>query len=317
MGVGLVSLVVVPRERASAAVASLESVLQNTDATCELIYVDGSLTRGVSRRIRAITEAYGGRYIRSNRWLRPNEARNLGIAHATGKYIVFLDNDVFPEPGWLSRLVDCARETGAGIVSPVYLEGSREAPVIHCAGGEILLIEQGPGEPPMLVTRQHDLGKPIKELPTLQRTKTGLVEFHTVLVSREYLDAIGGRLDEGLETTREHVDLCLLANKHNFDIYLEPGAFVRYGNDDVPRLTDIDYFMFRWSEAATRRTIVYFENKWKVKLDPERLRIIAGRRNRFLRRSRRHLVARLYLRTWKLSQTLHPIQKAVTYLHRR
>lgn len=311
-----VSLIIVPRERSSVSVASLESVYQNTSLPFQLVYVDGSLTRRISQRVRALVEARGGTYIRGKRWLRPNEARNIGLAHATGEYLVFLDNDVFPGPEWMTRLVDCARETGAGVVSPIYLEGEPDAPIIHCAGGQIVRVDQGEGKVPMLITRQYDLGKPIKELPDLRRGKTGLVEFHAVLVSRTCLNAIGGKFDEGLETTREHVDLCLLAEKHGFDIYLEPNASIRYGNEETPRLTDIDYFMFRWSEAATERTIAHFENKWQVKLDPERIRIIARRRNRFLRHFRRHPGAMLYLGTWKLGQRIPPVKKAVTYLHR-
>lgn len=310
------SLIVVPRERSSVAVASLESVIENTPEPHELVYVDGSLTRGTARRIRSLVESRGGLYVHGDRWLRPNEARNAGLAHATGRHLVFLDNDVFPEPGWLRRLMDCARETGAGVVSPVYLEGDARAPTVHAAGGEIVRVDQGEGELPMLITYQYDLGKPVSELPDLRRDKIGLVEFHAVLVTREYLDAIGGRFDEGLETTREHVDLCLLADQHGFDIYLEPGAFVRYGNEESLSLMDIDYFMFRWSEAATRRTIAHFESKWRVKLDPERVRIIARRKSRFLRRFRRNFPARLCLATWRLTQHVAPAKRTITYLLR-
>lgn len=311
-----VSLIIVPRERFSLAIASLKSVLQNTLPPCELVYVDGSLSRKVSQQIRLLVEGSGGTYIRRKHWLRPNEARNIGLQHAGGKFVVFLDNDVFPEPGWLTRMMDCARDTSAGVVSPVYLQGDSTAPIVHCAGGEIVYVDQGEDRPPMLITHQYDLGKPIADLPQLQRQKTGLVEFHAVLVTRQFLCSIGEKLDEGLETTREHVDLCLLANKHGFDIYLEPSALIRYGNEERLRLTDVDYLMFRWSEAATKRTIAHFESKWQVELDPERIRIIAGRRKEFFRHFRRNMGARLYLTAWKLSQHILPVNRAFAYLHR-
>jgi GT2 family glycosyltransferase len=308
------SVIVVPRERSSPAVDSLESIIENTPEPHELVYVNGSLTRGVARRVRSLVEARGGIYVDCHRWLRPNEARNIGISHATGRHLVFLDNDVFPQSLWLGRLTACARETGAGVVSPVYLEGDADAPTVHCAGGEIVRIQQDEGGIPMLVTKQYDLGKPVSELPSLRRGKVSLVEFHTVLVTRECLDAIGGRFDEGLETTREHVDLCLLAEQNGFDIYLEPGAVVRYGNESPPTLADIDYLMFRWSAAATERTIAHFERKWQVKLDPERTRIISHRRQRFLRAYRRSSPSRVYLATWKLAQRIPSARKTITFL---
>ena len=40
-------------------------------------------------------------------------------------------------PGWLEALVECAEDTNAAIVAPLYLIGELEDQIIHMAGGII------------------------------------------------------------------------------------------------------------------------------------------------------------------------------------
>lgn len=271
------TVVVVPRERESVAIASLRSIYEHTKQPFDLVYVDCLLPRKIRKEILKLLDSHGDKYIRAKDYTYPNQARNLGIAEAKGDYIAFLDNDVFVEPGWLEELIRCAEETGAGVVGPLYLEGDRRNPLVHCAGGTIDYVEN-PDKTRTIITCQHELGTPLADMPELSREPTELIEFHCVLISRSCLDAIGGRLDEQLLTTREHVDLCLLAKQAGFDVYLEPKSQVGYGNKEKMTLGDLRFFQFRWAEQATLDTIARFESKWDVKLDPERVEIIRKRR---------------------------------------
>ena len=112
----MVTIVVVPRERFSYSQQSLESIYAETDYPFELVYVDG----GSSPQLKAYLEAQSHekqfKLIRTEHFLSPNRARNIGIQAANGKYIVFVDNDVLVQKGWLHKLVDCAEETGATVV---------------------------------------------------------------------------------------------------------------------------------------------------------------------------------------------------------
>ena len=74
-----------------------------------------------------------------------SQARNLGARHARGKHLVFVDNDIFVEPGWLASLTKCAEDTGAGVVGPLYLKGEPDGPLVHCAGGSIEFVEDDGG----------------------------------------------------------------------------------------------------------------------------------------------------------------------------
>src|SRR5574342_637715 len=84
-----------------------------------LVYVDGNAPARIGRRIQRMIRRHGDTLIRTDWYLRPTHARNLGFREVDTRYAVFLDNDVVVTPGWLEALVRCAEETGAAFVSPV------------------------------------------------------------------------------------------------------------------------------------------------------------------------------------------------------
>lgn len=95
----LATVVMVPRERFSGARASLEDLFQNTRPPFDLIYVDGHGPADLARHLDAESRLRGFRVIRSDRYLSPNEARNLALPHLRTRYAVFVDNDIEFEPG--------------------------------------------------------------------------------------------------------------------------------------------------------------------------------------------------------------------------
>lgn len=298
-----VTLVVVPRERASGALAPLRSLYENAGIPFDLVYVDGSLTKGAARPVRDFVRSHGHRFVRSRRWLYPHQARNIGLRLAKTPYIVFVDNDVVGLPGWLRAMVECAEETGAGVVGPIYLEGRADDPIVHCAGAAIERVAR-PGGRKGVIGRQFDIGLPLRELPEQQRQPTGLVEFRCVLIRKTLLDAMGGQLDEGIKNTRDHIDLGLFAEREGFAVYLDPAAQMRYANRRPIRPVDYGYYMFRWSAEATLSTVQHFEAKWDLDLDPERQGIMATRRRRAeaaRQRSMRNRMATFYWRARRLA----------------
>ncbi|MDQ3753161.1 MAG: glycosyltransferase family 2 protein, partial [Acidobacteriota bacterium] len=137
-----VTLIVVPRERFSYAARSLENIYENTEFPFNLIYVDGGSPPQVSRYLEETSRRRGFKLIRTEHYLSPNKARNLGLRHVETEYVVFIDNDVVVKPGWLAALVRCAEETGAWIVGPLYFIGELKRQVIHMAGGTISIREE-------------------------------------------------------------------------------------------------------------------------------------------------------------------------------
>src|ERR1700722_135483 len=140
----LVTIVVVPRERFSYCRTSLECLYANTHLPFRLVYVDGGSPKSVKRYLERQAEAKGFQLIRTESYLSPNQARNIGLRHVKTKYVAFVDNDVEAAPGWLEALVLCAEETNASLVGPLYCIGKPVHEVIHMAGGEASIrVEEG------------------------------------------------------------------------------------------------------------------------------------------------------------------------------
>ena len=271
------TIVVVPREQFSVAPLSLETLYTCTENVFHLVYVDGRSPRRLREHLERSARQRGFRLLRSETYLSPNQARNWGLQHVSTDYVVFMDNDVLVTPGWLRHLRACAEQTGAWAVGPLYLEGDPRQQIIHMAGGAYAF----EGERPRRLfrtthvlqqTRLTTLAEPLRRGPC------DFIEFHCMLVRREVFDRLGP-LDEALLNTREHLDLCLQIQAAGGSVYFEPEAVVTYRAPPPLAVTDIPYFMLRWSEDWTRRALSHFIAKYG--LDPtyhERSVIAAARR---------------------------------------
>jgi GT2 family glycosyltransferase len=257
-----VTLVVVPRERFNASARSLESVRRHTPPGLRLVYVDGGSPPETARYLAEQSRAGGFELVRTDRFLSPNEARNIGFARASGRYVVFLDNDLLVTSGWLDALVRCAEETGADLVGPLYGVGDPHTGSVHMAGGRMgIREEQGERR---LFEEHVFAGRPISEVVgRLRREPTQLVEFHCMLVRTATLQQLGP-LDERLLSTGEHIDICLAVAKRGGEIYLEPASRVAYLPPDALDSAEREYFQLRWSEAWTRATFSRLYEKWRL-----------------------------------------------------
>jgi len=265
-GIPQVTIVVVPRERFSYARPSLESILQLTDLPFKLVYVDGGSPAPVRRYLAAQARARGFELIRTEHYLPPNAARNLGLQKVDTPYVVFVDNDVLVSRGWLGPLVACAEETGAGIVGPLICEGLPPHDIIHFAGGEshIEVRPHGGGMERHLIERIYRQGQRLAEVrDQLQRSPTGGFEFHCVLVRAGLLEKIGP-FDEALLSVRENVDFAVLAAQTGTSIYLEPASVITYVGYTPLAWSDIPFYLLRWNSAWTLASLHHLRDKWDV-----------------------------------------------------
>lgn len=258
----LVSIVCVPREGFRAAPACLERLIEDMVAPFRLIYVDGNAPPVIAQQIRRRVVGSGGTLLRSERYLKPTRARNLGLREVRTPYVVFLDNDVLVTPGWLEALVACAEETNAAFVSPVICMGDRNPRIVHVAGGENRIVEENGRR--WFVEDYDHAERPLSDvLGEIDRQPTGMAEFHAVLVRTEALRDLGA-LDEGCSTAFEHNDLCLSLLARNLTGWLEPKAVVDYVQDDATTPENFEYHMLRWCRRWIDESLVAFCAKWRL-----------------------------------------------------
>ena len=264
-----VTIVVVPRERFSLTRESLESIYENTKIPFKLVYVDGGSPAKIQRYLEAKSRDKGFQLIRTDYYLSPNHARNLGLAQVSTKYVVFMDNDVVVAPNWLSHLVQCAEETGATVVSPLVCQGQSLHAEVHCAGGEsaVLLENKDGGVRRRLHEKIYQQGRKVEKLrDSLVRQQTGLAEFHCMIVRSQFFESFGA-FDEALMNTREHVDFCITVAEAGGTVYLEPSSVVTYITGLPLQLTDIPFYMVRWSDAWGLTSLDRLREKWDLTED--------------------------------------------------
>lgn len=269
-----VTLVVTPRERWGVALKSLESIYAVRSMPFDLVYVDGNSPKSLSAEIAKQAEIHGFRHLKLNRYLSPNEARNVGARECKTPYIVFIDNDVVCSDDWLDWLVRCADETEADVVAPLMCEGIPYHTRVHQAGGAFAedadhFFSTPYGERP-LVDNMFLQGSMVDKVGgELERRPTQTCEFHCVLVRRSIFDRIG-ELDEEMLATKEHLDFCMSVIHAGGKIMFEPRSIVTYVFPSrAAPLTkeDVPYFLLRWSPIWQLRSLDRMEKKWGVKSD--------------------------------------------------
>ncbi|MBD2603203.1 glycosyltransferase [Scytonema hofmannii FACHB-248] len=264
-----VTIIVAPRERFSYTRESLESIYENTEYPFKLIYVDGNSPSAVRRYLEEQAREKNFQLIRTDYYLSPNHARNLGLRQVNTKYVVFMDNDVAVTPGWLKTLVNCAEETKATVISPLICQNLPLHSEVHCAGGESGVKVETKGETTRrkIIEKIYKQGRMVEDiLPQLQRQETGLAEFHCMIVRTEIFEQIG-LLDEALMNTKEHVDLCMLVSKAGGSVYLEPESLVTYVPGPPLEWTDLHFYMLRWSDAWELSSLKRLRDKWNLTED--------------------------------------------------
>ncbi|CAN5851610.1 hypothetical protein BH18ACI4_BH18ACI4_23120 [soil metagenome] len=179
-----VTIVVVPRERFSYTSRSLESIYEHTDIPFSLVYVDGGSPARIRRYLTQKARQNKFKLLRTEHYLSPNQARNLGLQQVESKYVVFVDNDVLVSPGWLQALVDCAEKTGAWVVSPLTLIDSTGAQTVHSAGGTVN-VKENQGQ--RVFHSNHSFaGMSLADVASdLHFQPTELGEFHCMLILTE------------------------------------------------------------------------------------------------------------------------------------
>ncbi|PMB33934.1 glycosyl transferase family 2 [Fischerella thermalis CCMEE 5208] len=262
-----VTIIVSQRERFSYTRESLESIYENTHVPFSLVYIDGNSPPKIAGYLEEQARQKEFDLIRTEYYLSPNQARNLGLHQVKTEYVVFIDNDVIVAPGWLDHLLQCAEETKATVVCPLTCIGEPLGETIHLAGGEahIVVETQEHNEAKRRVHEKHYfVNRKVAEVRNqLHRQQCEFAEFHCMLVRTEIFEQIG-LLDEGLLSTREHIDFCLTVTNAGGTVYCEPASIVTYVPGLKLQIPELVFFMLRWSDAWEIASLEHFAQKWQL-----------------------------------------------------
>ncbi|WP_298271449.1 glycosyltransferase [Geobacter sp.] len=222
----------------------LEALALNTEQSLnyEVILVDNASSDGTAAYLRTLS---GEVTIVTN-------LRNLGFAKgcnqggriARGRYLVFLNNDTIPHPGWLDALIRGVEEDGADIV------------------GAKLLYPNGRIQHAGVAFNEHSIGYHIfngfpTTAPAVSRKRfMQCVTAACLLVKRELFAELGG-FDEGYVNGFEDVDFCLRAGERGRRVLYTPeSVLIHFEETSEGRKShdepNIRRFLARW-EGKMRR----------------------------------------------------------------
>ena len=245
-----VSIIIPVYNQAALTRKCLSALLSDLHVDAEIILIDNGSTdwtpeylASMGSRIRVTSNSTNLGFAR---------ACNQGAAIATGRYLVFLNNDTVPQAGWLDALISPALEGKAEIVGArlLYPDGT-----IQHAG--VVFDEQGP---------LHCFKRaPADTFEANQARYLQAVTAACMLLTAKLFQELGG-FDEGYINGFEDIDLCLSAVQRGYRVFYQPESFLIHHEESSPgrKLHDeenYERFLRRW------------HGRWQVDYQPRKPQI--------------------------------------------
>jgi O-antigen biosynthesis protein len=224
-----------------------------TDLRFEVVIVDNGSSDGTADLLASLSGDV--RVITNPRNLGFARASNQGAKAARGRYLVFLNNDTEPQPGWLEAMVQ-ARE---------------QNPKVRIVGCKLLYPDGGGIQHAGVVFNNR--GEPhhiFRKLPADHHAVNQTEYFQAVTAACMLIDRAGfmelGLFDEGYVNGFEDVDLCLKAGQKGWKVLYTPKAVVlHYESLSAGRKQhEVDNYqrlMERWKDK-----ILWDENRYYAKI---------------------------------------------------
>ena len=262
------SVVVVPRERFTSLPVSLRSLFATIPDEAQVVVVEGGTPAETRAELESLASVRSFDLVSLPYMVKPNEARNLGVARTSSEFVVIADNDIAYEHGWFEAIEEHALANGSDAVAPLTCIGPPAATTIHHAGG---LLEATTVDGAVRLGEAHRLmDVPLADLETLPEVGNQVCEFHCALVRRSLLDEMGG-LDERL-ITREQLDFAMRALVMGAKVTFAEKSVVTYMARDAFDPIDLRYHLFRWADGFVVESLDAFEETWAVALDRDLFR---------------------------------------------
>ncbi|HEY5141976.1 MAG TPA: glycosyltransferase [Solirubrobacteraceae bacterium] len=208
-----VSLVLPVHSQPELTAACVRAIVATATVPYELIIVDDTASAPVKDVVRRID---GAMVTVNERNLGYTRSLNRGAGLARGRFLIFLNDDIVPQAGWLEAMVGCARSSGeVGVVVPMYLD---PAGCLKEAGS--IIWRDGSAD-------NFGRGDPDRERSRYRyRREVDYGSGACLLIRADLFQEIGG-LDERFSPAYyEDVDLCFAVREAGGRVVYEPRARV-------------------------------------------------------------------------------------------
>ena len=223
--------------------AMIDSLFANTDLeNREIIVVDDASTDDTSQYLRSIR---GGPVIMTNQINSGfSKSNNRAAEHASGEYLVFLNNDLELSPNWLEPMLELHRsEKRVGAVGNI--QRNFETGLVDHAG--IFFDLEG---------MPTHAWKNRKRLPPKAYRERNAITAACILTRRSVFSEMGG-FDEAYRNGMEDVDLCMRMKSNGYRLIVSHKSVIRHHISRSPgrhRHNDENSELFRkrWSGYASQ-----------------------------------------------------------------
>ncbi len=248
----------------------LASLLAMTrDVDYELIVVDDGSNDETSRMLSMVRNI---KAFRTDGNVGPLLANNAGARLASGKYLLFLNNDMVFKESWLNPLVEMMeRDPQIGIVGPKLIYGDGTLQQAGCIAWNRL----------RLSTRHYGAGDDPRRSEYNYLKEVDYIMGACLLIRRNLFMEIGGFSEEYVPAYYEDADLALTVRTLGYKVIYQPKSEIIHYHGITFGL-DQHKGMSRYSA----RHEPVFHNKWKNILETEHM---TGEQDMFLARDRSQL----------------------------
>jgi GT2 family glycosyltransferase len=270
------SIVIPVHNKAALTRQCLDAILESPPAVeHEILVVDDASSDETPEMLAEYGE--GVQHVRLERNAGFATACNTGAVAALGEYLVFLNNDTIPEPGWLDALVEYARREHVPVVGSKLLfpDGTvQHAGVVFGFQGDPLHIYAGcPADHPAV-----NKSRPFQAVTAA-----------CMLIRRDVFEPAGG-FDTGYHNDLEDVDLCLRLGERGHQVHYCHESVVYHlesasrGPVKAPR-PSARVYRERWGRCVKHDELLYYLEDGLldiVRLRPDQVGIDGGKHHREL-----------------------------------
>ncbi len=257
-GVPDVSIVIPVFNNIKITLECLLSISENTDdgISYEVIVADDSSNPETSNLLSSIKNI---KYFRNNENLGFLRNCNVALQYCSGKYVVFLNNDVQVTPNWLVALYSTFDEhPDAGAVGPRFLYPNgylQEAGAAFRENGtsEMIGLNEDPSQPRYSYTRRVDY-----------------VSGACLMMKTELARLLEGFSEKYLPCYCEDSDLCLRIQESGYYVYVNPDSTIVHHLSKTTGNIDSE---FKWRSVT--KNLAVLSERWLPYFSSVRPKIIA------------------------------------------